>query len=139
MMGSWDGSGISWTICKQSAPRTRQTTTTTPHRSIFRLMSPQNVSKSEIYSTQSKTPQNIPASNTFLHYKKIFNYSTSDRAVEYNDEHVCLSVCPRAYLQNYMFNLHQVCLHMAMVCSFCGGVAKTVCISSFTDDVNVCT
>jgi len=35
-MGFWDGSGISWTICKQSAPRSRQTTTQTPHRSIFR-------------------------------------------------------------------------------------------------------
>jgi len=28
-------SGISWTICKQSAPRSRQITTPTPHRSIF--------------------------------------------------------------------------------------------------------
>jgi len=27
--------GISWTICKQSAPRSRQTTTPTPHHSIF--------------------------------------------------------------------------------------------------------
>ena len=26
-MGLWDGSGISWTTCKQSAPRSRQTTT----------------------------------------------------------------------------------------------------------------
>jgi len=34
-MGFRDGSGISWTICKQSAPRSRQTTTQTPHRSIF--------------------------------------------------------------------------------------------------------
>ena len=30
-MGFWDGSGISWTICKQSAPRSRQITTPTPH------------------------------------------------------------------------------------------------------------
>ena len=30
-----DGSGISWTICKQSAPRPRQITTPTPHHSIF--------------------------------------------------------------------------------------------------------
>jgi len=29
MMGFWDGSGISWTICIQSAPRYRQTTTPT--------------------------------------------------------------------------------------------------------------
>ena len=28
-------SGISWTTCKQSAPRCRQTTTPTPHHSIF--------------------------------------------------------------------------------------------------------
>jgi len=34
-MWFWDGSGISWTICKQSAPRSRQMTTPTPHRSIF--------------------------------------------------------------------------------------------------------
>jgi len=33
--GFWDGSGISWTICKQSAPRSRQTTTPIPHHSIF--------------------------------------------------------------------------------------------------------
>ena len=35
MTGVWDGSGISWTICKQSAPRSRQITTPTPHHSIF--------------------------------------------------------------------------------------------------------
>ena len=28
-------SGISWTICKQSGPRSRQIITTTPHHSIF--------------------------------------------------------------------------------------------------------
>jgi len=33
MMGFRDGSGISWTICKQSAPRSRQITTPTPHHS----------------------------------------------------------------------------------------------------------
>jgi len=30
-------SGISWTICKQSAPGSRQITTRTPHHSIFSL------------------------------------------------------------------------------------------------------
>ena len=34
-MGFWDGSGISWTICKQSAHRSRYITTSTPHHSIF--------------------------------------------------------------------------------------------------------
>jgi len=31
----WGGSGISWTMCKQSAPRSRQITTPTPHHWIF--------------------------------------------------------------------------------------------------------
>ena len=35
MAGFWDGSGISWTIFKQSAPRSRQITTPTPHQSMF--------------------------------------------------------------------------------------------------------
>ena len=34
-MGFGDGSGISWTICKQSAPRSKRITTQTPHHSIF--------------------------------------------------------------------------------------------------------
>jgi len=33
--GVWGCSGISWTICKQSAPHSRQITTPTPHYSIF--------------------------------------------------------------------------------------------------------
>ena len=33
--GVWGGSGISWTICKQSARRSRQITTETPHHSIL--------------------------------------------------------------------------------------------------------
>ena len=35
MTGCLDGSGISWTICKQSSPRSVQKTTSTPHHSIF--------------------------------------------------------------------------------------------------------
>ena len=34
-MEFWDGSGISWTIYKQSAPQSRQITTPTPHHSVF--------------------------------------------------------------------------------------------------------
>ena len=33
--GVLECSGISWTVCKQSAPRSRQINTPTPHRSIF--------------------------------------------------------------------------------------------------------
>ena len=35
MIGFGGGSGISWTTCKQSAPRSRQITTRTPHHSVF--------------------------------------------------------------------------------------------------------
>ena len=31
----WGGSGISWTICKSFAPRSRQMTTPVPHHSVF--------------------------------------------------------------------------------------------------------
>ena len=31
----WAGSGISWTICKSSAPRSRQITTPVPYQSVF--------------------------------------------------------------------------------------------------------
>ena len=34
-MEFWDGSGISWTVSKQSASRSRQITTPTPHHLIF--------------------------------------------------------------------------------------------------------
>ena len=34
MVGIWDGIGISWTICKQSAPWSRHITTPTVHHSI---------------------------------------------------------------------------------------------------------
>ena len=34
-MEFWDGSGISWTICKQSAPHSRQITTSTSHHTQF--------------------------------------------------------------------------------------------------------
>jgi len=35
MMGFGDGSGISWTKCKQSVHHSRQITIPTPHHSLF--------------------------------------------------------------------------------------------------------
>jgi len=36
MIGFWDRGGISWTICKQSAPRTRHNHTNTPSLNFYR-------------------------------------------------------------------------------------------------------
>jgi len=38
MMGFWDGGGISWTICNQSALHSRQITTPAPHHSMAEEM-----------------------------------------------------------------------------------------------------
>jgi len=48
-MGFWDGSGISWTVCKQPAHLSRQITTPTPRHSIFtgRMLSKQQCQSSE--------------------------------------------------------------------------------------------
>jgi len=35
IMGFLDGSGISWTMCKQHAPCFRQITTPAPHQQVF--------------------------------------------------------------------------------------------------------
>jgi len=44
--GVWRCSGISWTICKQSAPHSRQTTKPTPHHSKNDLISKNVILKS---------------------------------------------------------------------------------------------
>ena len=55
-MGFWDGSGISWTICKQSAPHCRQITTPTPHQSMFtgrvRFLTPNQQYQSSDFTCQ---------------------------------------------------------------------------------------
>jgi len=52
---------------------------------------------------------------------------------------VCLSVCPRAYLQNYMFDLHRILVHVRPShvrgsALLCRRRCDAVC-SGFTDDV----
>jgi len=72
MMGFWDRSGISWTIFKQSAPRSKQTTAPTPHHTIFtrRMLFPmpiQQCQSTEGSSTHTHThthPFNSPFSGT---------------------------------------------------------------------------
>ena len=47
-------SGISWTICKQSAPRSRQITTPTPHHSFFTGRMPFLTPNQQCQSTDGK-------------------------------------------------------------------------------------
>ena len=71
------GSGISWTICKQSAPRSRQITTSTPHNSIFttRMLFP--MPKLLCQSTEGiKSQYQLTKNNQrkeSLHSKKLLN------------------------------------------------------------------
>jgi len=55
-------SGIRWTICKQSAPRSRQTTTPTPHHSIstgrMLFLTPNQQCQSTEGTTQKKHTAN---------------------------------------------------------------------------------
>jgi len=70
-------------------------------------------------------------------------YSALDRGAEYCDEHVCLSVCvcmfacPRSYLQNYKFHLHQIfcACYLWPWFGFLWWHSDTLCTSGFMDDV----
>jgi len=52
MMGFLGRNGISWTICKQSAPRSKQITTPTPHHSIFYKPDPLSGAHQQCQSTE---------------------------------------------------------------------------------------
>ena len=52
MMGWWEGSGISWTICRSSAPRFRQITMSVPHHSVFTDRMPFLRSNQQCQSTE---------------------------------------------------------------------------------------
>jgi len=124
MTGFWDGSGISWTMCKQSAPRSRQITAPTAHHSIFtgRMLSPNqqcqstegtdintphHTSTTSCCSTDSERPHRCChlANNWFCYlFFFISMYTTLRRCYSVAAAWffgVSLSVCPRAYLRNY--------------------------------------
>ena len=58
IMGFRDGSGISWTTCKQSAPRSTQITTPTPHYSSF--------TDRMLFLTPNQQRQSAESTRTFL-------------------------------------------------------------------------
>ena len=67
-MGFWYGSDISWTICKQSAPRSRQITTPTPHCSVFTgrmLLLTSNQQRQSTEGTKTKSMKIISSESQF--------------------------------------------------------------------------
>ena len=67
-MEFWDGSGISWTICKQSAPHSRQITASTHHCSIFRGQM--------LFLTPNQQCQSTEGTYTYVHF---FTYADTQR------------------------------------------------------------
>jgi len=67
----WGGSGISWTICKSFAPRSRQITMPVPHHSVFIDRMPFLLPNQQRQSTEGKhfvlLRNNIKIKNTMLH------------------------------------------------------------------------
>jgi len=55
--------------------------------------------------------------------------ATSLSGAKYCDEHVCLSVCPLAYLENYKANVCQVCVLCMLPCAVArsSSVSDTIC------------
>jgi len=68
MVGFGGGIGISWTICKQSAPRSRQITTPTPHHLGWMLfhMPNQQCQSTEDKLAQCKFSQISATGNRFI-------------------------------------------------------------------------
>ena len=87
------GSGISWTICKQSAPRSRQTIMPTPHDSLFYRSDALPAAQ----PTASKHWRQIRTKENWFLFLPHCVYLLSISVV-----------CPQAYLKSHMSQLHQI-------------------------------
>jgi len=60
------------------------------------------------YDCRVDDPQRLPRRTFIVAQTPLLRLVITRRAVDYCDECVCVSVCPRAYLQNYMYmsNVH---------------------------------
>jgi len=67
--GVWGCSGISWTICKQSAPHSRQITTPTPHHSIFTGRMLFLTPNQQCQSTEGISTEGILTVSALTHYE----------------------------------------------------------------------
>jgi len=89
MIGFWDGSGISWTVCKQSAPRFRHTATPAPCHSIFTgrmlFVMSVNVSATSVNALKANSilfeqrDKSSPVNST--HYVMFYHVQHDDRIV----------------------------------------------------------
>ena len=79
MMGFWDGSGISWTMRKQSAPCSRQITTPTPHQSIFTGRLLFLTPNQQRQSTEGEKMQHLPEVQNQLTTKRDVKHLSSSR------------------------------------------------------------
>jgi len=64
-------SGISWTICKQSAPRSRQITTPASHHSIFTRRMLFLTPNQQCQSTEDSKAQSSVDIKTFIHWQHL--------------------------------------------------------------------
>ena len=128
MMGFSDGSGISWTICKQSAPCSRQITTSTPHHSIFTGWM--------LFLTPNQQCQSTEGIATYYHYYLSPLYRTtcisgiSSKELEnFVKSEVLVSKCP-CYLPTYVhihFILMAICYTnwgLLVVCQFSAAICS---------------
>ena len=108
-MGFWDGGGISWTICKSSAPRSRQiaTPTHTPSLSFYRpdALPDTQPTVSKHWSTvtmrnKDKTEQLVL--NTCTVIDNVFVLSTAQIK---NTPHISMIII---HLQIQRYNLHHI-------------------------------
>jgi len=120
-----DGSGIRWTICKQSASRSRQITTPTPHQSIFviiiiiiTILFAQQYNSSNFRRAGQQRPTRTPTAALkrvmktvtgyiFYHTSKILQ-TTKTR--EINLDPRCSSWCPATVSKHWK---HQPAMHTA--------------------------
>ena len=87
-MGFWDGSGIRWTIRKQSAPRSRQITTSTRHHSSFTAgCSSWRPTSSEGKRCQQKASRKTPVPGC-VHERRYIHTRTHRQTTQKHNAHV---------------------------------------------------
>ena len=77
MMGCPGGDGISWTICKSFAARSRQITMSVPHHSVFTSQMPFLLPNKQCQSTEGTFPKDTAKSRKWRGLGVVIGYSRS--------------------------------------------------------------